>query len=519
MASDIQDIEQNLWDAADELRANSKLRMHQYSTPVLGLIFLKYADVKFQRVKDELEEELDPRQDLDVSRFKAEGVVYLPAEARFSRLIELPEDVNLGKEINEAMKAIETENPELEDVLPKSYHELGNDVLVELLKNFNSIPDDIEGDAFGKIYEYFLGKFADAEGQRAGEFFTPTSIVKLIVDVIEPYHGRIYDPACGSGGMFVQSANFIQEHQENPSEEISIYGQEKTAQTVRLCKMNLAVHGLEGEIMQGNSYYNDVHDSHERFDYVMANPPFNVSNIDEEKLKEDPRFPFGIPSGNSIGNYVWIQMFYSALNEDGRAGFVMANSAADARHSEKEIRKQLIEENVVDVMIAVGSDFFYNVSLPCTLWFLDKDKQGTDREDEVLFIDARDIYHQVERAQREFHPHQIEFLANIARLYRGEDPEFLKDGTEKLFEEHFDDAEYEDVPGLCGVATLDEIEEQDWSLNPGRYVGVEERDMDDVDFDERLNELNDEFQQLTDEAHQLEDQITENVREILSEKQ
>lgn len=515
MATDIHDLEQQLWDAADELRANSKLRTHQYSVPVLGLIFLKYADVRFQRAKENLEEDLDPRRDISKADYKAEGVIFLPDEARFSLLLELPEDVNLGKNINEAMEAIERENPELEDVLPKNYHELGNDVLVELLKNFNSIPMDIEGDAFGKIYEYFLGKFADEEGQRAGEFFTPTSIVRLIADVLEPYHGRIYDPACGSGGMFVQSARFVEEHQENPDEEISIFGQEKTAQTVRLCKMNLAVHGLEGDIIQGNSYYNDSHDSLEKFDYVMANPPFNVDKVDKEKLKDDPRFPFGMPSVDN-GNYVWIQMFYSALNETGRAGFVMANSAADARHSEKEIRKKLIQENVVDVMIAIGSDFFYNVSLPCTLWFLDKEKKGTDREDEVLFIDARDIYHQIDRAQREFHPHQIEFIANIARLYRGEDPEFLKDGTEEMFQEHFDDEEYEDIPGLCGVATLDEIEGQDWSLNPGRYVGVEERANADIDFDARLNELNDEFQELTDEAHQLEKEITANVREILN---
>src|SRR2546426_388135 len=244
------------------------------------------------------------------------------------------------------MRAIEAENEELKYVLPKTYNRLENDTLFTLIKNFNSIPMDIEGDAFGKIYEYFLGNFAMKEGQKGGEFFTPTSIVKLIVEIIEPYHGRIYDPACGSGGMFVQSARFVENHKKNPSDEISIYGQERVAETIRLCKMNLAVHGLSGDIRQGNTYYEDAHKSVGKFDFVMANPPFNVDSVDKEKLKTDPRFPFGLPKADNA-NYLWIEIFHSALNETGRAGFVMANSASDGRGSELEIRQKLINAGAV----------------------------------------------------------------------------------------------------------------------------------------------------------------------------
>ena len=318
------------------------------------------------------------------------------------------------------MRAIEAENPDLKDVLPKTYNRFENALLKELLKTMNSVPMDIEGDAFGKIYEYFLGNFAMSEGQKGGEFFTPTAIVQLIVGIIEPFHGRIFDPACGSGGMFVQSARFVAEHKKNPSAELSVYGQEKVAETVRLGKMNLAVHGLAGDIRQGNTYYEDLHRSTGKFDFVMANPPFNVDRVDKDRLKDDPRFPFGLPRTDNA-NYLWIQLFYSALNDTGRAGFVMANSASDARGSELEIRRQLIEARAVDVMVAVGSNFFYTVTLPCTLWFFDRGKRDTARADQVLFIDARHIYRQIDRAHRDWTPAQIEFLANIVRLYRGED--------------------------------------------------------------------------------------------------
>jgi type I restriction enzyme M protein len=344
------------------------------------------------------------------------------------------------------------------------------------------------------------------EGQKGGEFFTPTSIVKLIVGVIEPFHGRIFDPACGSGGMFVQSARFVEEHKSNPDAEISIYGQERVAETVRLAKMNLAVHGLGGDIREGNTYYEDLHKSTEgggKFDFVMANPPFNVDRVDKERLKEDPRFPFGLPRADNA-NYLWIQLFYSALNPKGRAGFVMANSAADARGSELDIRKKLIEDRAVDVMVSVGPNFFYTVTLPCTLWFLDRGKGHTERKDKVLFIDARRLFRQIDRAHRDWTPEQIEFLANIARLYRGEVVENLHDSAGLLAEHFGKKPKYFDLTGLCKVATLAEIEAQGWSLNPGRYVGVAAREEEDFNFKERLEEQHEELETLNTEARELE---------------
>src|SRR2546423_7123151 len=281
-----------------------------------------------------------------------------------------------------------------------------------------------------------------AEGQKGGEFFTPTALVKLIVEVIEPYHGRILDPAGGSGGMFVQSAGFVERHKRNPNADISIYGQERIAETIRLCRMNLAVHGISGDIRQGNTYYEDLHNSVGKFDFVMANPPFNVDSVDKERIKDDPRFPFGMPRVDNA-NYLWIQLFYSALNATGRAGFVMANSASDARGSEQEIRRQLIESHAVDVMIAIGPNFFYTVTLPCTLWFLDKGKRDTPRGEQVLFIDARHLYRQIDRAHREFTLAQIEYIANIVRLYRGEAVETTS-GSAEMLSETFPDGTYRD---------------------------------------------------------------------------
>jgi len=513
----IAEMENRLWDVADELRANSDLKSSEYSTPVLGLIFLRYADYHFTEQEKILSKKTTDRRKIGKTDYQAAGVMYLPKEARFSHLLNLPEGANIGGAINEAMTAIEKENEDLRGVLPKTYNRFKNNLLAELLRLMSSIPTDVDGDAFGKIYEYFLGKFAMAEGQQGGEFFTPTSIVKLIVSVIQPFHGKIFDPACGSGGMFVQSAEFIERHKKRAVDEISIYGQEKTRETVNLCKMNLAVHGLSGDVLQANSYYEDLHDMAGRFDYVMANPPFNVNRVDKERIKNDRRhFPFGMPSADNA-NYLWIQIFYSALNGKGRAGFVMANSASDARATELELRKKLIQDRAIDVMIAVGSNFFYTVTLPCTLWFLDRDKHNTDRKDNVLFIDARKIYQQVDRAHREYLPEQIEFIANIVRLYREEEIETVH-GSEKLIEESFSKGKYQDIAGLCKVATLKEIEEQDWSLNPGRYVGVAKEKQDEFDFKERLEELNEKLQVLNVEARELEGQISENITKILEVK-
>lgn len=506
------DLEKRLWEAADELRANSKLKSSEYSVPVLGLVFLRYADHKFTEAEKGMPAS-SGRRKVGKADYQAKGVLYLPEKARFGYLLNLPEAADIGKAINDGMKAIEAENEDLKDVLPKTYNALEKTLLVSLLKNFAAIPMTIEGDAFGKIYEYFLGKFAMAEGQKGGEFFTPTSIVKLIVEIIEPFHGKIFDPACGSGGMFVQSAAFVEHHKKSVN-EISIYGQEKVAETIRLCKMNLAVHGLSGDIRQANTYYEDVHQSVGKFDFVMANPPFNVDKVDKERIKDDRRYPFGLPKADNA-NYLWIQTFYSTLNQRGRAGLVMANSAVDARGSELEIRRELLKAKTVDVMVAVGPNFFYTVTLPCTLWFLDRGKSNRDRKDKVLFIDARHIFRQTDRAHREFGPEQIEFIANIVRLYRGENAESVA-GSAEFMNRHFPKGEYCDVPGLCKVATIAEIEAQGCSLHPGRYVGVADKPADGIDFAERIEELNEELEVLTSEARELESRIAENVAFLLN---
>lgn len=507
------ELEKRLWAAADQLWANSPLRPSEYSTPVLGLIFLRFADNAFTRVEAELKGKSTGRRTIGKADYQAKGVVYIPEEARFSRLLQLPESADLGKKLNEAMKAIEKENDDLLDVLPKSYQRIDNSTLVELLKIMNSIPADIPGDAFGKIYEYFLGSFAMKEGQKGGEFFTPPSMVDLIVNVIEPFHGRLFDPACGSGGMFVSSAQFVHNHKKNPNEEISIFGQERVIETIRLCKMNLAVHGLSGDIRQSNTYYEDVLDCMGKFDFVMANPPFNVSGVDKEKVKDDPRFRLGLPNTDNA-NYLWIQLFYHALNSKGRAGFVMANSAADARGSELEVRKKLIQSCAVDVIVSVGTNFFYTVTLPATLWFFDKGKPEA-LKDKVLFLDARHIYRQIDRAHREFTPEQMEFLANVVRLYRGHAPEFER-GSQALLQEKFPKLKYGDVAGLCKVATLQEIESQGWGLNPGRYVGVTPgEEVSDADFMEQFEELTEELETLNAEARELEERIAENAAKIM----
>jgi len=557
--NNIQDLENRLWEAADHMRANSALRLNEFAEPVLGLIFLKFAGVKFSKTQEEIAAERKAKtpsrfatgqaknyggasvareRPISSADYHAQGTLFVPEKARFSYLIELPERTDMGKAVNDAMKEIEAENKELAGILPKSFQNLDSRSIITLLKNFNQIPDDIEGDAFGRIYEYFLGKFAIADGSGGGEFFTPTSIVKLIVEILEPYKGYIYDPACGSGGMFVQSVEFIKRHFENgkkikASREVSIYGQEKTDQTVRIAKMNLAIHGLSGDIRQGNTYYEDLHRSVGKFDFAMANPPFNVNGIDKERIKDDPRFPYGIPR-NDNGNYLWIQIFLSALKNSGRAGFVMANSASDAGHSEKDIRTKMIDDGLVDVMIAVGPNMFYNVTLPVTLWFLDKGKKstpleaelasspltgktrnsassnGASRKDKILFIDARNIYHQIDRAHRDWTEEHIQQIADIVRSYRGE-PSFAKatDGQGKT-------QKYKDVKGLCKVATLDEVRVAGYSLNPGRYVGTADGEfVSDADFETTVRGLNTEFQKLTDEAHDLEKKIAENFKKIL----
>ena len=506
-------VRRTLWAAADELRANSTLSPAEYRGPVLGLIFLAYAEHRFEQVSPELEAKSTARRPVTADDYRARSVLFVPAGARLSYLVDLPESENLGRVIDEAMKLIEGSNPELRDVLPRGYQRLEKSTLSELLRMFAPLPRQLSGDAFGLIYEDFLSNFAASEGRLGGEFFTPYSIVRLIVEIIEPFHGKVYDPACGSGGMFVQCAKFVDRHNKSATRELSIYGVEQKEGTVPLAKMNLALHGLSGDIRLANSYYEDPQHSVGTFDFVMANPPFNVDKVDKDKLAGDRRFPFGIPKTDNA-NYLWIQQFYSALNEHGRAGFVMANSASDAGHSERGIRKQIIESGTVDVIVAIGTNFFYTVTLPVTLWFLDRSKRGTEREDKVLFLDARHLYHQIDRAHRDFLPEQIEFLANIVRLYRGEDIE-TADGSEALLKERFPGGMYADVAGLCKVASRAEIESHGWSLNPGPYTGTATVEDDGEGFAEKLAGLYEEFSHLSDEADVLRSKVDAAIQGIL----
>jgi type I restriction enzyme M protein len=524
-------LEKRLWDAADQFRANSGLKAAEYSTPVLGLIFLRFADARFAAQRAKLESAATATAGASSRRgsrvdepdaYHAEGILYLPAEARFDYLLDLPEAENIGAKVNAAMAAVEKQNPQLSGILPKTYNLFTSTLLKGLLKKISEIPVTTDYDTFGRVYEYFLSEFAMTEGQGGGEFYTPSSIVRLLTEILEPYHGYILDPACGSGGMFVQSARFVSEHRKNPAKELAIFGQEKERATTDLCRMNLAVHGLEGNIKQAISYYDDPHAATGKFDFVLANPPFNVNAVDKERLSGSVgpgrRFPFGLPRTDNA-NYLWIQLFHSALNPKGRAGFVMANSASDARSSEQELRRQLIESRSVDVMVSVGPNMFYTVTLPCTLWFLDKGKTATPRSDTVLFIDARHIYRQINRAHRDWTAGQVGFLANLVRLYRGEQPDYTLGGEEaeaKLKEVFGAKAAYTDIPGLCKAASLAEIEVQDWSLNPGRYVGVAPGDdVTDEDFKEQLEALHEELSALNSQARELEETIAQNVAEVL----
>ncbi len=522
-------LEKRLWDAADSFRANSGLKAQEYSGPILGLIFLRFAEAKFATKYDQLLKSSGTSRRAsaidDPTSYHADGIIYLAPDSRYDYLLNLPESVDIGAKVNEAMRDIEKHNPRLASVLPKTYNLFTSTLLKDLLKKVSEIPLSLDFDAFGRVYEYFLGEFAMSEGQGGGEFYTPSSIVKLLTEIIEPYHGRILDPACGSGGMFVQSARFVLEHQKNPAAELAICGVEKTDDTGRLCRLNLAVHGLEGDIRHGgntNSYYDDPHSAVGQFDFVLANPPFNVDAVDKERLKDmvgpGRRFPFGLPRADNA-NYIWIQMFYSALNNTGRAGFVMGNSACDARSSEQDIREALVKTRAVDVMVAVGQNMFYTVTLPCMLWFLDKGKVNSSRSDSILFIDARHIYRQLDRTHRDWTLPQIEFIANIARLYRGETIDEVKcsaDSILKLKEVFGNDLAYKDVVGLCKATSLTEIETQNWSLNPGRYVGtLPGEEISDEDFKSKIMELSAQFDSLTLEAHLLEQSITLNMAEIL----
>ncbi|GAB5473847.1 MAG: type I restriction-modification system subunit M [Maribacter sp.] len=439
----LKDLENKLWDSANALRAHGGLKASDYAVPVLGLIFLKFAENKYSQYEPEILKEYQkdkgtrmerPIQDIALAKCG----FYLPDDARYDYLLNLPGDIKMAEALRDAMKGIEKyQDAKFQDVLPtEAYFDIEkkkDDILPELLKTFSDIPKDASGDIFGKIYEYFLGKFAMSEGQKGGEFFTPTSVVRFIVEVIEPYKGLVYDPACGSGGMFVQSADFIA-HQGHDLNDIYVYGQEYMGETVRLAKMNLLVHNLRGEITEANSYDNDPYDGYGKFDFVMANPPFNVKSVKESTVKNDKRFyEYGLPKNKgkkedkiSDANYLWISLFATSLNKNGRAGFVMPNSASDARNSEYDIRKKIVDSGIVDCMVSMPTNMFLTVTLPATLWFFDKQKAHTDRKDKILFLDARNVYNQIDRAHREWTPENQRNLAAIVRLYRGEKERYLK---------------------------------------------------------------------------------------------
>jgi len=685
----LKQLETDLWSAADNLRANSDLKSSEYATPVLGLIFLKFADNNYRRHEADIIAEYQKlkgtRREKKLSDIAIEQCgFYLPDHARYDYLLNLPEEKDIAKALKEAMKAVEEYKPELEGVLPKDeYFRLTRDektknIPNQLLKSFANIPADFSGDLFGQIYEYFLAEFARSEGSKGGEFFTPRSVVRLMVEMIEPHGGKVFDPACGSGGMFVQSAQFIEEHRKELKDgdsSVFVYGQEKTLETVNLAKMNLAVNGLRGEVMKANTYYDDPHGSFGAFDYVLANPPFNVDDVSLSSVEKDRRFnTYGIPRNKSKvgkadagketvpnGNYLWINLFATSLKPKGRAALVMANSASDARHSEADIRRTLIEKNLISAMLTLPSNMFYTVTLPATLWFFDKAKS----DDRILFIDTRNIFTQIDRAHRELSEEQVQNIAVISQLHKGRrekfvqlvdryfaagmerllenksrvepvsaqllevldddagkqavrglvkqwaalaklqsryksflegaapsapvekrnkaqhelraafDPFFagLHDGLKQLdkivrqhekqqaehaqaggkrgstdkktkalksaleelhkevknaeifyqhirwLQERFPRAEYEDVTGLCKLASPMEVKEQEFSLNPGRYVGVviEEDGKTEEEFLEEILNLNSEIEALTQQSQILHKTISTNVSVLAAE--
>ncbi len=433
-ADQIKQLEDRLWTAADQLRANSKLTATEYSFPVLGLIFLRHAFNRFVVAKEEIEAKLPVhpqrgRRTITKEDFTSAKALYLPEKSRWDYLSALPESTDIGQELDEAMREIEKQHENLTNVLPKNYTLFEKELLFQLVRTFNDEAlNGVTGDVFGRIYEYFLNEFAKKGAQEGGEFFTPPSLVNAIVNVIEPDHGTVFDPACGSAGMFVQTAHFIEEEGFDAAQKVNFYGQEKTSTNIKLAKMNMAVHGMDAKLVEGNTFYEDHHALVGKCDFVMANPPFNVDGVDKDKdgVKNDTRLPFGLPK-NDNANYLWIQYFYSYLNDKGRAGFVMASSASDAGHSEKLIRQQLVETGAVDVMVTIGPKFFYTRSLPCTLWFLDKAKAKDETcANQTLMLDLREVYRKVSSNLHDFTPEHLRNIHAIVGLYRGNTGYFKK---------------------------------------------------------------------------------------------
>ena len=600
----IRKLEAELWESADLLRAGSKLTSNQYCMPVLGLIFLRYAYSRFKLVEAEILKDRPMRGGrvlpVEASDFASRSALFLPREAQYAYLVELPENIpaagltnwrgevmnSLGEVVNNAMELVEQQSEQLSGVLPKDYTMFSDELLAELLRIFNnSALDEVGGDIVGRIYEYFLNKFAKNIAQDDGVFFTPKSLVKMIVNVLEPTQGVLLDPACGSGGMFVQTGDFVEHAGMLANNTMTFYGQEKVEYNAQLCLMNLAVHGLTGVIKSGdeaNTFYHDAHNLAGECDYVMANPPFNVDKVKSESAQSAGRLPFGLPSVNKNkevgnGNYLWISYFYAYLNEKGRAGFVMASSSTDSQGKDKDIREQLVKTGHVDMMVSVGNNFFYTKSLPCSLWFFDKGKKE-ELWDKVLFIDARNYYTVVDRTLNEWSDWQLKNLNAIVWLYRGEIDQYqtlLDEYTEVLgnrdfaaalktleeqkaqltaegkeaaaaaprkekkaveaeyaqkiatveesivvakealwLTEKFGEGEYADIPGLCRVATLGEIEAKGYSLTPGAYVGVAPTEDDGVDFHQRMTEIHQELRSLQEESNRLMETISKNWEEM-----
>lgn len=569
--AELKKLKDDLWRSADMLRASAHLAANKYGQPILGLIFLRYADILFKKHKAEIEAEYGRKEGGRAEKSMKEIAIekcgfYLPECAYYDTINNAPDDANKAILIKNAMLAIEKENEKMDGVLPKEvYGQLvppeEPELLSKIIRVFKDIPENISVDIFGEIYEYFLGNFALQEGKDGGTFYTPATVVRYMVEVLKPEIGNrlLFDPACGSGGMFVQAARYMHRHNAGTEDMMKFmcYGVEKEPDTVKLAKMNLLLNNVRGDIRQANSFYADPHNAVGRFDYVMTNPPFNVDEVVYEKVKDDPRFnTYGIPKNKSKNskkgsdnketvpnaNYLWISYFAAALNDKGRAALVMANSASDASGSEMEIRKKMIEEGIISQIVTLPPNMFSSVTLPATLWFFDKQKPRTERKYEILFVDARNVFTQVDRAHRKFSDEQIKNLGIITRLYEGETaaftmllneyktelayaPETAEDKETKTkpywqaqidwLNECFPEGKYNDVVGLCKIAKLegeDGIKDQDYSLNAGRYVGVviEDDGMTAEEFKEKMLSLNAVYVALAKETAELEKQIAKN---------
>ena len=556
--TELKDLEGRLWQSADMLRAGAHLAANKYSQPILGLIFLRYADVLFKQHKEEIDAAYNEYKGTRMERSYKDIAIekcgfFLPECAYFDSLNDAPDDAQKALLVKAAMEAIEHENPRMEGVLPKEVYgqlvpEEEPELLSRIVRVFKDIPENINIDIFGQIYEYFLGNFALAEGQGGGAFYTPVSVVQYMVEVLQPATGdkKFLDPACGSGGMFVQAARYMHRHNATNEQMMNFrcYGVEKEPDTVKLAKMNLLLNNVRGEITEANSFYSDPYNAVGQFDYVMANPPFNVDEVVVERVTDDARFnTYGVPRNKTKStkkasdkketvpnaNYLWIGYFATSLNDEGRAALVMANSASDAGGSELEIRKKMIEDGIISQMVTLPSNMFSTVTLPATLWFFNKKRP---KKDEILFIDARNIFTQVDRAHRKFSEEQVKNLGIISRLYEGDSDafwvlvdEYRAEGKQSEVDwllERWPDGKYQDIVGLCKVAKFegeDGIIDNDYSLNAGRYVGVviEDDGMTEEEFRTEMLSLNAEFTKLSAEAKDLESEIKKNLKELLGE--